>query len=112
MLLLDENLSYKLVARLVHEFPNTQAVNHIESLGEGSSDELIWQYAKTNSLVLVTKDKDFVDYWKRFGPPPKVIRLEIGNCRINKAEFLLKNNQDLIFEFIDGSDGLLVLKDD
>ena len=56
MLLLDENLSYKLVTRLVHEFPNTQAVAQVENLGVGTSDELVWKYAKTNSLALVTKD--------------------------------------------------------
>ena len=112
MLLLDENLSYKLVTRLVHEFPNTQAVAQVENLGVGTSDELVWKYAKTNSLALVTKDKDFVDYWKRFGPPPKVIKLEIGNCRIKAIELLLKSNKQQIIKFMAGSFGLLVLKGD
>lgn len=110
MLLLDENLSYKLVARLIHEFPGIQAVAKVHSLGEGTVDEKVWDYAKTNNLMLVTKDKDFVDYWKRFGPPPKVIKLEIGNCRLSAIESLLKNNRDNITKFLSNSDGLLVLE--
>ena len=62
MLLLDENLSYKLVSRLSHEFPDIQAVIKVIDLGDGASDTRIWEYAKSNSLVLFTKDKDFVNY--------------------------------------------------
>ena len=110
MLLLDENLSYKLVSRLIHEFPDVQAVVKVIDLGEGASDERVWEYAKANNLVLTTKDKDFVNYWKRFGPPPKLIKLNIGNCRINALELLLKVNKDQIVRFVAGNDGLLVLE--
>ena len=109
MLLLDENLSYKLVNKLVGDFPKTQAVVSVLSLGEGTEDQRVWDYAKTNSLALVTKDKDFVDYWKRFGPPPKVIKIEIGNCRISAIELLLKNNKEQIANFLANAEGLLVL---
>ena len=96
----------------MHEFPNIQAVAKVQSLGEGTIDEKVWVYAKTNNLMLVTKDKDFVDYWERFGPPPKVIKLKIGNCRISAIESLLKNNKDKITKFLADSDGLLVLEGD
>jgi predicted nuclease of predicted toxin-antitoxin system len=109
MLLFDENLSYKLVSKLLHEFPHSQAVVRVKGLGEGASDEHVWKYAKENHLVLTTKDKDFVDYWKRFGPPPKIIKLNVGNCRINAIELLLKRNKDRIALFVAGNNGLLVL---
>ena len=110
MLLLDENLSHKLVSRLIHEFPDIQAVIKVVDLGEGASDTRVWEYAKSNSLVLVTKDKDFVNYWERFGPPPKLIKLNIGNCRINAIKLLLEANKDQIDRFMAGNDGLLVLE--
>ncbi|WLQ14385.1 DUF5615 family PIN-like protein [Hahella aquimaris] len=111
MLLIDENLSYKLAARLAGDFPGTIAVAKAPSLGEGTQDPVVWEYAKTNNLVLVTKDKDFVDYWKRFGPPPKVIRLEIGNSRLSNVEQMIINNKNKILHFISSSnDGLLMLK--
>jgi len=112
MLLIDENLSYKLVEKLIQHFPGTQAVVNINDLGEGADDQLIWKYAKENNLLLVTKDKDFVNYWKHYGPPPKVVKLNIGNCRLNKVELLLKNNKMEIVSFIGRDDGLLVLDDE
>jgi predicted nuclease of predicted toxin-antitoxin system len=109
MLLIDENLSYKLVSRLNITFPGIKSVVNTDSLGEGSDDNLVWQYAKSNNLVVVTKDKDFVDYWKNYGPPPKVIKLNIGNCRLNKVELFLKENKKYILEFIASNDALLIL---
>jgi len=113
VLLIDENLSYRLVARLTADFPGTTSVVKQVTLGEGVSDGSVWKYAKINDLAILTKDKDFVDYWKHDGPPPKVIRLKIGNSRLNNIEFLIKNNKTKIFEFIDSnsSQELLLLKD-
>lgn len=111
MLLIDENLSYKLAARLNSEFPGIEAVAKAAELGEGTPDTSVWEYAKTRNLVILTKDKDFVDYWKRFGPPPKILRLEIGNSRLNNIESLIKNNKNKIIHFINGTnDGLLLLR--
>lgn len=112
MLLLDENISYKLAVRISDEFPSTKATSQVGALGEGANDKSVWDYAKANKLVLVTKDKDFVEYWQRFGPPPKVVKLEIGNCRINAIELLLKRNKQIITLFAGSSDGLLILKAD
>jgi predicted nuclease of predicted toxin-antitoxin system len=39
-------------------------------------DKLIWEYARENSFTVVSADYDFVRLSNRFGPPPKVIRLE------------------------------------
>ena len=49
-------------------------------------------------------------YWKQFGPPPKVIKLNIGNCRIDAIELLLISNKDQIIQFVAGNNGLLVLE--
>lgn len=110
MLLIDENLSYRLVAKLTSDFPGTVAVAKESTLGEGVSDRKVWEYAKSNNLAILTKDKDFVDYWKRYGPPPKVIRLKIGNNRLSNIESLMKKYKSTIFHFINGSDGLLLLE--
>nr|WP_269783485.1 DUF5615 family PIN-like protein [Marinibactrum halimedae] len=108
--MIDENLSYKLAARLNNDFQDTVAVARLPSLGEGAPDTAVWEYAKEHGLTLLTKDKDFVDYWKRFGPPPKVIRLEIGNSRLQASEALVRNNKNLIFQFINTpQQGLLFL---
>ena len=58
MLLIDENLSYRLMAKLTSNFPGTVAVAKENSLGEDVSDRKVWEYAKSNNLAILTKDKD------------------------------------------------------
>lgn len=47
------------------------------------NDEEIWNYAKANSLIIVTKDKDFILKQIAFGVPPKVIHVKFGNLKLN-----------------------------
>lgn len=55
-LLLDQNLSFRIASELQDIFPGT---THIKNLKlETSSDEEIWNYAKDNSFIIVTKDSD------------------------------------------------------
>ena len=54
-------------------------------------DQDIWDYAKTHSLIIVSKDNDFQQLFSERGFPPAVVKLSIGNCT-NKhvKEILLK----------------------
>ena len=76
-LLLDENLSHRLVGPLQIAFPGTSQVT---SVGLGSADDLeVWRFAREHGFALVTKDDDFLDLAALHGPPPIVIRLALGN---------------------------------
>lgn len=56
-LLLDENLSPRLPALLVGLYPDS---TQIELLGlRGATDTVVWEYAKAQGYVLVSKDNDF-----------------------------------------------------
>ncbi len=56
-LLLDENLSRRLVPFLQHDFPES---NQVVLLGmEGATDKEVWQRAKAEGYVIVTRDADF-----------------------------------------------------
>ena len=56
-LLLDENLSDQIIRRIVDLYPNSE---HVKTLGlTNTDDELIWEYAKANGFVIVSKDSDF-----------------------------------------------------
>jgi len=46
---------------------------------EGASDSEIWQYAKTNSFVIVSRDSDFQERSLVAGHPPQVVWLKIPN---------------------------------
>ena len=58
-LLLDENLSPRLIGRLSSLFPG---MIHVRDLGlKQASDEVIWEWAGSKSFTIVTTDADFVD---------------------------------------------------
>ena len=77
--LLDENLPYRL------RFSLPLPVAHSTDLGESPSDHEVWNFAKWNRLVIITKDVDFSDRIAAIEPPPWIIHLRIGNLR--KCEF-------------------------
>lgn len=76
-LLLDENLSRRLVPFLLTDYPgSTQVV----LLGlEQADDRAVWEYARTHGFVIVTRDSDYYDLGTIHGQPPKVIWLRTGN---------------------------------
>jgi len=96
-LLYDHNPSPKLIRRLADLFPDSNHVFHL-NLHE-VDDSLIWDYAKNNGFLIVSKDSDFSDRSLLFGHPPKVIRLHLGNCTTGAVETLLRDHKDLIATF-------------
>jgi predicted nuclease of predicted toxin-antitoxin system len=56
-LLLDENLSRRLIPFLQHDFPASSQVV-LEGL-ESGSDTDVWNHAKKHGFVIVTRDADF-----------------------------------------------------
>lgn len=44
-----------------------------------ASDETIFAAAREADAVVMTKDRDFPDLVDRYGPPPKVIWITMGN---------------------------------
>jgi predicted nuclease of predicted toxin-antitoxin system len=56
-LLLDENLSRRLIPFLQHAFPGTDHVVH-QGL-ESASDREVWDRARREGFVIVTRDADF-----------------------------------------------------
>ena len=72
-LLLDQNLSYRLLDKLEAVFPgSTQA----RLIGMAQADDAaIWHHAKDSGFTIVTKDSDFYERSLVYGFPPKVIWL-------------------------------------
>ena len=76
-LLLDENLSRRLVPFLQSDFPGS---SHVVLLGlEQASDRAIWEYARDHDFVIVTRDADFSEMSALYGQPPQVIWLRVRN---------------------------------
>jgi predicted nuclease of predicted toxin-antitoxin system len=76
-LLLDENLSRRLVPFLQHDYPGS---SQVVLLGlESASDQVVWQKAHDEGFVIVTRDADFQELSLIWGQPPKVVRLDTPN---------------------------------
>jgi len=93
-LLLDQNLSPRLVQHLSDLYPGSE---HIYLAGlDRASDVLLWDYARQNGFTFVTKDADFCEMSEVLGTPPKVIWLRLGNCSTNQIESILRQHHGAI----------------
>jgi predicted nuclease of predicted toxin-antitoxin system len=45
-----------------------------------AADLIIWDRAKREELVIVSKDEDFVDQWLLSPAPPSLVWIRKGNC--------------------------------
>ncbi len=96
-LLLDENLSKRLVPFLQKYFPGTTQVTLVGL--EKATDIEIWKYAQENDYVIVTRDADFYEISLHYQVnPPKVIWLRVANVSKDEVLKLLLNNQKLLIE--------------
>ena len=76
-LLLDENLSRRIVPFIQELYPNSTQV--ALAWLEHTDDKIIRQYAIDNGFVIVTKDADYFDMSVLYGQPPKIVWLKMGN---------------------------------
>ena len=94
-LLIDANLSWRLVRLLQPEF---EEIIHVINTGlpEASSDTSIWNYAQQNGYSIITNDDDFYLLSLSKGFPPKIILLKTGNQSTKYiAEVLLKHRTEI-----------------
>lgn len=108
-LLLDENLSPRLLQRLASLFPS---LSHVRDIGlTQASDEVIWDWAKSRGYTIVTTDADFAALSGVRGWPPKVIHLPECNFPLRIIEDLLRRNAIRVSEFDkDPCTGLLAVR--
>jgi predicted nuclease of predicted toxin-antitoxin system len=107
-LLLDENLSDRIIDKIIDLYPDSQ---HVKTLGLINTDDaIIWEFAKMNSFVIISKDSDFHQRSLLYGHPPKFIYLRIGNSPTSKIVQILRDNLDTITQFDrSGTESILVL---
>jgi predicted nuclease of predicted toxin-antitoxin system len=91
-LLLDANLSWRLVKRLSTNFASVEHVNKT-GLPVPADDKDIWDWALENDFIIVTNDEDFSNLLLMRGFPPKVVLLRRGNQTTNQVAALLSASQ-------------------
>ncbi|MEH1873502.1 DUF5615 family PIN-like protein [Nostoc sp.] len=107
-LLLDENLSDRIILRIIDLYPDSV---HVKTLGLINTDDVvIWEYAKVHDFVIASKDSDFHQRSLLYGHPPKFIYLRIGNSPTSKIVQILRDNFGIISKFTDSEvESILVL---
>lgn len=96
-LLLDQNLSPRLLSLLSDIYPES---SHVSTLGlERALDREIFACARDEGYAIVTKDADFAELSQTKGSPPKVLRLRLGNCTISEIEEMLRSRRQVIGSF-------------
>ena len=107
-LLFDQNLAPRLARQLGDLFPGSA---HVQSLRlDRALDVLLWDFARENDFLIVTKDVDFSDRSALLGFPPKVIWIRLGNCTTTDIESALRAHlEDLEAFHKDGSAGVLTI---
>lgn len=97
-LLVDENISFRVVTALEGAYPDSC---HVKDVGLSQVTDLeIWNYARTQGFTIVTKDLDFLSLSVLHGAPPKVVHLALGNCSTEHIiqTLLAQQNELLAFE--------------
>ena len=101
-LLLDENLSPRLLGSLADLYPGSE---HVHTVHLGSADDGdVWRFAEAGGFTIVSKDSDFAERSVLKGAPPKVIWLRIGNSPTQEIERILRSGYELVREFLEERD--------
>jgi predicted nuclease of predicted toxin-antitoxin system len=101
-LLFDQNISYRLIKKIRHLFPDAVSVKEVGL--ESSNDFEIWEFAKTHGYTIVTFDADFYELNMLKKQSPKIIWLRIGNTSTDNLVMIFTNKYEIIKDFIMNND--------
>ena len=96
-LLLDQNLSPRLLTALAELYPGSA---HVREVGlHAAADVAVWEYAGQHGFAIVSKDADFRERSFLLGHPPKVIWIRRGNCSTDEIAASLREHHAEVLAF-------------
>lgn len=96
---LDENLSRRIVPSLQASYPGSTQVA-LAGL-DRSEDRVIWDYARQNGYIIVTRDADFEELSTLLDQPPQIIWIRLPNQSKTVVLNLLTANRDMIAQALE-----------
>lgn len=72
-----------------------------------ADDETIFQAARLARAVVLTKDSDFISLVERFGPPPQLIWITIGNTPNAVLRGVLERHWSLAIDLLAAGEPLV-----
>ncbi len=101
-LLFDENISYRIVKKIIEIYPSSTHVSNVRPIIK--EDFAIFEYAHKEGFIIVTFDEDFREIQSLAGFPPKIIWLRMGNTSTLNVLSKLVNNQSEITELSENNE--------
>jgi predicted nuclease of predicted toxin-antitoxin system len=84
---------------------------HVFDINDTWSDLQIWNYAKQNNLIIVTKDADFSLKALIEGTPPKVIHIRFGNLKMREFHEKISTIWEEVNNLIDNNNMISIYID-
>jgi len=107
-LLLDENLSDRIVSQITDLFPESSHVKFLDL--QHREDVDIWEFARQHGYSISSKDSDFHQRSLLLGHPPKTVFLRVGNCSTRQIVQLLRSNYQVLTAFdVDPTASIVIL---
>ena len=104
---LDAQLSPRLARWIDQQFPGVTA-SALRDVGlRDAEDAVIFEQARTAGVIVMTKDRDFVDLQHRLGSPPKIIWLTCGSTSETALQAILTKHLHTALGFLAGTDDLV-----
>jgi predicted nuclease of predicted toxin-antitoxin system len=72
-----------------------------------AEDTEIFEAAKSQGIIFMTKDSDFIDLVNRFGQPPQIILLTCGNTSNDRLKQILQSNLSEALELLASGEPLV-----
>ncbi len=108
-LLLDQNISFRLIRKISKLYPDAKQVRELGL--ENSTDLEIFEFAIKNSYTIVTFDADFCDLNNIKGFPTKIIWLRTGNTTTKSLERIFTEKFEVIQTFLTDENACLEIND-
>ena len=77
---LDMQLSPQLAKWIFKTFAIKATSSYVLLYNTTQDEEIFIRAKESGNVIIITKDKDFLDIQARLSPPPKIIFLKMGNC--------------------------------
>jgi predicted nuclease of predicted toxin-antitoxin system len=101
-LLIDENISHRMLSIIEEYFPGSV---HVKNISEAPvSGRFIWEHAKEYGYIIVTYDEDSYEWQQLRGFPPYVVWLRFGNASTKYITQKLLNQKDNILKLANNNE--------
>ena len=75
-----------------------------------ADDSVIWAAARMSQVVLVTKDADFEELLRKYGPPPQIIWLTCGNTSEARLKEVFEDRLEETLALLAGGEPLVEIQ--